>query len=70
MDRVQRPEGRGIEACRSRADGFRRLDDGDVRNDPQRLRDQLGRPPLNSANDLDLDDRARNLIGVIVEKPA
>ena len=68
MKRVQRPERHRIEERSPCTDALIRLDDGDLRDDSLRLRDQLRYRTTYRPDDLDLDDGARDLVCLPLEE--
>ena len=64
MERVERPQRHRIKERSACTDALARLDDGDLRDDSLRLRDQLRHGTTYRADDLDLDDGARDLVWI------
>jgi len=68
MKRIERSESRRLEERSSGADGLAGFDHGDLSDDSLRLLNQFRYGAPNGAHDLDLDNRARQLVLIALEQ--
>ena len=68
MERVERAQRHRLEDSRSRTNRLADLHDRDLRDNSFGLRHKLRDCPSYGPDDFDLDDRARELVGVLAEQ--